>query len=1051
MFTNRTLWSFALALLLGACGGEASTGANNPSDDIEDTGPPRSSDTAPLQTDSSTVPSDSTEVVPHCEAGQVSLTMSVDDSANQTYEEGELLWTGSFAFDVTTNTIAYATAWQPTDGPYPPLWDDGPISSGGHEAEGHIAGDHIFSVAVCYAPEQDRLISYGVLNEDMRWIWQGPNGLLNVPIDASGQLNAEGLVIPAHGDRDIEVTVDLAALHPDYASISLDSHAVYLKGSMNSWTPVQLLDNGKLGDAVAGDGVLTYRHSAYAHGHIGLLRPGQEAQFVFVFALGELDPDLAAEYKVAGEAASDGTSARMHCLDGWVDADIVQSLDSKGLSLNTALTVCPDDADIPLTEPDAAECGADLPCPVGFICEAAACIPADDVNCDEETPCGDGESCMDGECEPSTEDPCDIVNCDDDEVCVDGDCITPSDDECGPETQCSEPNAVCVEGVCSVPTSSPELVLIIPATGSELGGSTVSLQGSGFEEGVTVTFGDADAELISFSPSELFVITPPHPLGSTDVTVTHIDGASSTYPGGFTYVTAGSAPEVTSVTPANGPSSGGTQVTVQGANFAVGAVVRFGTATASETIVAPDGASLSTTSPEAPLGVVPLTVVNPDGQEATLSDAFTYSPNVPDWGRLNPPTSVAALAEVQTITLSAEVYEATVTEGAGPGFGIVAEVGYGPLGSLPGDSDDWTWSPATFSSDADNNDVWEGSFTAPEGSWSATMRFSLGVSAYWLFVDRDGTDNGLQADQLVTLDLSAAPPVAVTAITPETSWLPGGGNVILEGIGLAESCTLSMDDVVLTTSWDAPNLTFVAPAQPAGDATLVLSCPEGTAEITLSYVESWDGLLNEWPEASLLATNTLPSSWGDDNTLQGLYVAADDTHLYVAVEGQCYAADGFNAIVVYIDVDLGDSTGVTQTASLTDSNHAVDAVLGGILEFTAPGFGAEVAVTSLNMSGYDPLFADPIDATAGWRALAPADDFPWLINGAVYGSPSSVEARIPLEALLGPPTGATHQLGFITRLTNGTGDYTADQALPEGVSGDAYELAPEAASFSLTY
>ena len=76
MFTNRTLSSFALVVLLGACGGEASTDVNDQSDDIEDTGSPGRSDTASFQTDSSAVPSDSTEVGSHCEAGQVSLTMS---------------------------------------------------------------------------------------------------------------------------------------------------------------------------------------------------------------------------------------------------------------------------------------------------------------------------------------------------------------------------------------------------------------------------------------------------------------------------------------------------------------------------------------------------------------------------------------------------------------------------------------------------------------------------------------------------------------------------------------------------------------------------------------------------------------------------------------------------------------------------------------------------------------------------------------------------------------------------------------------------------------
>ena len=74
----------------------------------------------------------------------VKLVFAVDDSANQTYTDGQMRWTGSFAWDETSNFIAFASSWLPTDGPYPALYDDGPISEGGHEAEGAVAGDTDF-------------------------------------------------------------------------------------------------------------------------------------------------------------------------------------------------------------------------------------------------------------------------------------------------------------------------------------------------------------------------------------------------------------------------------------------------------------------------------------------------------------------------------------------------------------------------------------------------------------------------------------------------------------------------------------------------------------------------------------------------------------------------------------------------------------------------------------------------------------------------------------------------------------------------------------------
>ena len=1050
MHPHSRFFFLLLVVSIAACSGDEQTASlDDAAEETRSSSEDASSESGSSDTGSPFV-DDVADGPSACPQGSVTLTMRVDDSANRTYGEGDLLWTGSFSFDENTNSVTYATAWQPTDGPYPLLFDDGPISEGGHEAEGEVAGDHIFSVAVCYVAEQDRLIAYGVLNDDLRWIWQGPNGLLEVPANASGRLDAEGLVIEEHGDRDVELTLDLNALHPDYATISLETHAIYLKGSMNAWTPVQLLDNGKLGDAVAGDGILTYQHSNYAYGHIGLLRPGQEAQFVFVFAMGDLDPDLAAEYKVEGEAAQAGTAARALCLDGWVDAEVIQSPDSKGITLNTALIVCPDDPDEALASHEESECGPDTPCPPGEACDSGECFVIAREECGESVTCPEGQSCVGGECLEEEPPSCEGVSCPDGELCIEGACVPTPVGECSDQVACPDPHAVCLDGECVTPDSSPELVLVIPATGTTLGGTTVSLQGSGFIDGAKATFGGLDAETVSLSESELVVTTPQGSLGSVDVKIVHPDGASTTYPGGFTYVEAGSAPIITTLTPDSGPSSGGTLVELQGANFAPGAVVRFGTSTAFETVVAPNGTSLTTLTPESPLGVVSVSVENPDGQQGVLENAYTYAPNIPDWGQLYAPENLTTFAGA-SITLTAEVYEAGVTEAEGAGFGLVAEVGYGPVGTMPNDEAAWVWQEAEFLKDVENNDLWTGNISAPEGEWSATMRFSLGTSEAWHVVDLDGTVNGTDPAQFPTLTFTETPAVAITSLTPPSSWPWGGIEVSVEGIGLAEDCTLSMDETPLQTSWDEGTLSFIAPPGELGDATVTLSCPEGSAEASFAYTTSWDGLVEEWPESTLLGANALPSAWTDANSLRGLYVTSDATHLYVGVDGECQGEDGANAIVVYIDTDFGENSGLTETSAIVDEDHPVDAALGGALTFTAPGFGAEAAFVSLDMASYDPSLGDPALSMAGWRSLSPGDDLPWLIEGAVHSSPTSLEARLPLSSLFGEASGAQRTLAFIARIANGNGDYLADQSIPEGVEGDANQLAPEAVSYTLTY
>ncbi len=85
------------------------------------------------------------------------------------------------------------------------------------------------------------------------------------------------------------------------------------------------------------------------------------------------------------------------------------------------------------------------------------------------------------------------------------------------------------------------------------------------------------------------------------------------------------APTVTGVTPTQGSSSGGTPVTVLGANFQVGATVQFGSAqTTVVTFNSPT--SLSTTTPaSSSQGLVNVTVTNPDAQSAVLPNGFNYT------------------------------------------------------------------------------------------------------------------------------------------------------------------------------------------------------------------------------------------------------------------------------------------------------------------------------------------------------------------------------------------------------------------------------------------
>lgn len=279
--------------------------------------------------------------------GYAAIRFFADDRANKTYQNGQIKWTGSFSWNAATNIIVYATSWLPTDGPYPPLYDDGPWSQGGHEPEGATANDHVFECEVWFKAEEETTFEYGALNEFDRWIWIGPNGQFTVPKGFSDVIEVKGLVLPPFGEVDVKITLDMAALHPDFASITpYDSktglgYRVYLKSSANSWTPVELLDDGQRGDDFPNDNIFTYVQSFNLGPHDGLLADGQHVQFVFVFAMEGVEPDDGVEYKVENRCAVEGIRAYTDYESKGVfhEAPIVFERDSRGKVFNTTVII----------------------------------------------------------------------------------------------------------------------------------------------------------------------------------------------------------------------------------------------------------------------------------------------------------------------------------------------------------------------------------------------------------------------------------------------------------------------------------------------------------------------------------------------------------------------------------------------------------------------------------------------------------------------------------------------------------------------------------------
>lgn len=97
------------------------------------------------------------------------------------------------------------------------------------------------------------------------------------------------------------------------------------------------------------------------------------------------------------------------------------------------------------------------------------------------------------------------------------------------------------------------------------------------------------------------------------------------------------SPVLTSVTPATGPGTGGTSLTLDGMNFAAGATVSIGGIAANPVNVV-SANRITVTLPQNPgaLGPVPVVVTNPDGRTVSRADLFSYYVTQISYGPMSP-------------------------------------------------------------------------------------------------------------------------------------------------------------------------------------------------------------------------------------------------------------------------------------------------------------------------------------------------------------------------------------------------------------------------------
>jgi hypothetical protein len=421
---------------------------------------------------------------------------------------------------------------------------------------------------------------------------------------------------------------------------------------------------------------------------------------------------------------------------------------------------------------------------------------------------------------------------------------------------------------CTRPTVAPPIPTVTtldPTSGPTAGGTTVTINGSNFVPGTTVTFGGLPATVVSRTDTAVVVRTPAHPAGPVDVTIANANG-TATLPAGFTYL---AAPTATGINPTSGPTAGGQTVTITGSGFVPGATtVTFDGVEATGVVVAPGGTSLTAVTPAGSAGPAQVEVATAGGRSARL--AYTYAA-VPTVTALAPTSGPTSGGTTVTITGTGLAGTTQVAFGGAPAA-IVSRTANSVVVRTPAHAAGAVDVTVTTPS---GTDTLAGAFTytpADTGSGGGTGSGTGGT----------GGSGGTGGGSGVGGDGTAAAP-ALSALTPDRGPVAGGQTVVITGSGfVAGSTTVTFDGVPAASVAvvDDDTLVVRTPAGVAGPASVVVAV-DGVASGPLTYTYVAGATVPPAPTADSLDPDSGPAGGGTRVTVHGRNFVRGQTSVIV--------------------------------------------------------------------------------------------------------------------------------------------------------------------------
>ncbi len=409
--------------------------------------------------------------------------------------------------------------------------------------------------------------------------------------------------------------------------------------------------------------------------------------------------------------------------------------------------------------------------------------------------------------------------------------------------------------------AAPSLTTVTPNQGPTAGGTNVTIIGTNLIPTSTVKFGATSATSFSAISSTQINAVAPSGTGTVQVVVTTIGGTSNGLP--YTYV---AAPAITNLSPNQGPTAGGTNVTITGTNLTLATTVKFGAASATDFTVLSD-TQIVAVAPSS-TGTVQVTVVTPGGTSNGLPYTYVAAPAITN---LSPNQGPTAGGTNVTIT--------------GTNLSLVSAVKFGAVSATG----------FTVISGTQITAVAPSSAAGPVSVTVTTPGGTSGPGPYFYYV--------------------SAP--AITALDPSLGPVGGGNTVMIAGADLTLATTVRFGATTATfTVISDSQINAVAPSG-TGTVQVTITTPGGTstgASYAYIAVPTVTGLNpNQGPTAggtSVIVTGTALTLAGTVKFGAATAIAftvLSDTQI-VAV-----APPGTGTVQVTITTPGGTSTGASYT------------------------------------------------------------------------------------------------------------------------------------------